>query len=66
MTFVVAEHWTALDPHRHYSVVPAGRARAVDHYRSRASAEHHARMLNAGRASVNPHAVVGCKVEVGA
>lgn len=36
----------------------------VDIVRSRSVADYEVRQLNAGAARVNPHAVVGCRVEV--
>jgi small ligand-binding sensory domain FIST len=36
----------------------------VDRYRTRSVAEHAARLLNAGAARINHHALIGCRVEV--
>ncbi len=37
----------------------------VDIVRTRSVADYEVRQLNAGTARVNPHAIVGCRVEVG-
>ena len=44
-----------------YAVFPAA-GLPVDYFRTRAAAEHAARELNAGRARVDAHAVIGCRV----
>lgn len=36
---------------------------AADLFRTQASAEHAARMLNANQATINPHGLIGCRVE---
>ena len=36
----------------------------VDSFRTRSAAEYAARLLNSGCAVVNPHAILGCRVEV--
>lgn len=41
-----------------------GDNRTVDIMRVRAVAEYMAEKLNAGKATINPHACVGCRVEV--
>ena len=38
--------------------------RVADRFRSQCAAEYAARLLNSGLATINPHAVVGCRVEV--
>ena len=49
-------------PIGHQVIDSQDRFRAVDYYRTRSAAEYAARLLNSGLASVDPHAVVGCKV----
>ena len=44
--------------------VSLGCGEYVDRFRTRAGAEYWRDMLDAGRARVNPHATVGCRVEI--
>ena len=45
-------------------VVQDRAGRVVDVYRTRSGAEYARRLLNTGLARVQPHALVGCRVEV--
>ena len=61
--YSVIDNWTTLNCLRRWVVCEAGKAPAVDYYRSSSAAHYAASLLNRGVARVNPHAVIGCRVE---
>ena len=57
------ENWTALNPCKRFAVYSDGKL-PVDHFRTRSGAEYAARLLNDGLATVDAHALIGCRVVV--